>query len=241
MNRTCLAAAVAATLMFAAPARAQWAVFDATNFAQNLLTAAHTLQQIDNQVMQLQNEAQMLINQARNLKSLNYNSLSQILNLLNTTDRLLQQAQGLTFNLAQTNTGFARYYPQSYLGASSSQMAADAQVRWGYSLSGLQTSMQLQSQAVQNQAADESTLSGLVGQSQSAVGALQAQQATNQLIALQARLSMQEQQLRIAQDRATALEQSRAVAAQAQSVQVRQQFVGGGPQYTPQSVNFYGP
>lgn len=234
-------AAVAASVLLSLPARAQWAVFDAGNFSQNVLTAMRTLQQIDNQVMQLQNQAQMLINQARNLKSLNYNSLSQILNLLNTTDRLLQQAQGLTFGMAQTNTGFTRYYPQSYLGASSSQMAADSQVRWGYSLSGLQTSMQMQSQAVQNQATDESTLSGLVGQSQSAAGSLQAQQATNQLIALQARLAMQEQHLHIAQDRATALEQARAVAAQAQSLQVRQQFVGGGPQYTPQSVNFYGP
>jgi len=52
-------------------------VFDAPNFSQSLLTAAHTLQQIDNQVMQLQNEAQMLINQSRNLKGLNFNSLSQ--------------------------------------------------------------------------------------------------------------------------------------------------------------------
>jgi P-type conjugative transfer protein TrbJ len=62
--------------------------------------------------------------------------------------------------------------------------------------------MQLQAQATQNAAADEATLSSLVSQSQSAAGALQASQATNQLLSLIARELMQEQQLRLTQDRA---------------------------------------
>ena len=45
-------------------------VYDPTNHAENLLTAARTLEQINNQIAQLQNEAQMLINQARNLERL---------------------------------------------------------------------------------------------------------------------------------------------------------------------------
>ena len=42
------------------PAQAQWAVFDAANYAQNLLEAARALQQINNQIQQLQNEATMM-------------------------------------------------------------------------------------------------------------------------------------------------------------------------------------
>ena len=43
------------------PAHAQMLVFDPSNYSQNLLTAARSLQQIQNQIKSLQNEAQMLI------------------------------------------------------------------------------------------------------------------------------------------------------------------------------------
>jgi hypothetical protein len=46
-------------------AHAQITVFDPSNYSQNMLTAARTLQQINNQIQSLQNEAQMLLNQAR--------------------------------------------------------------------------------------------------------------------------------------------------------------------------------
>ena len=72
------------------------------------------------------------------------------------------------------------------------------------------------------------------------VGILQAAQATNQLLALQSRQSIQEQQLRLTQDRGAALEQARAVVAEARSREVRRRFVGIGTQYTPQPINFYG-
>ena len=77
--RAALAAGVAAlTLATAsAPARAQWIVFDPTNYAQNVLTAARELQQVNNEIQGLENQATMLINQARNLASLPYSSLDQ--------------------------------------------------------------------------------------------------------------------------------------------------------------------
>lgn len=48
------------------PAFAQIAVYDPSNFSQNVLTAARALQQVNNQVRSLQNEATMLLNQAKN-------------------------------------------------------------------------------------------------------------------------------------------------------------------------------
>ena len=130
---------------------AQWAVFDAANFSQNLLTAARELQQIDNQIQQLQNQAQMLTNQGRNLKSLNVNTLSQLLTTLASTNRLIAQAQGLTFNVAQSQATFARLYPSSYgASVSNSQMLQDAQTRWQTSVTALQTATQVQSQSAQN-------------------------------------------------------------------------------------------
>src|SRR3546814_6251044 len=42
-------------------------VFDPSNYGQNILTAARTLEQINNQIRMLQNQAQSLINQALRL------------------------------------------------------------------------------------------------------------------------------------------------------------------------------
>lgn len=241
MKKIGLAAAAVVFLTCSPASFAQWAVFDAANFSQNLLTAARELQQIDNQVQQLQNEAQMLVNQGRNLKSLNYNSLSQLLNTLATTNQLIAQAQGLTFNVAQSQATFNRLYPSSYgAGTSHAQMVEDAQTRWQTSVQALQTATQMQSQAAQNLLSDQSVVSNLVTRSQGAVGALQASQATNQLLALIARQAIQAQQLTVSQDRATALDEARAAADEAQAEQERSRFIGSGPQYTPQPVNFYG-
>ena len=80
MNRLRLAVAISAmTLAVVAgerPGAAQLVVFDPNNYAQNVLTAARALQQINNQIVSLQNQAQMLINQAKNLATLPFSSFS---------------------------------------------------------------------------------------------------------------------------------------------------------------------
>jgi P-type conjugative transfer protein TrbJ len=237
-----LVAIAAASLMALAPAvHAQWVVVDPTNLIQNILTAANTLEQINNQVQQLQNEAQMLSNQARNLTSLDFSALSELKSTLSATQQLIQQAQGLAFNVSQTEGEFKRLYPESYTAAvTGTQMALDARSRWTSSLEALRTAAKVQSQAMQNFAVDERTLTELVNRSQSAAGALQAAQATNQLLALQSRQAMQAQQLQITQDRAAALEQARQVAVQERAREVRRRFQGTGTPYTPQAVSFYG-
>jgi len=92
-------------------------------------------------------------------------------------------------------------------------------------------------------AQDESALSNLVNQSQSAEGALQAMQATNQLLALQAKQSIQGQQLQMTQDRAASLDASLELARQAaapeRAREVRRRFPGTGTPYTSHRVEFY--
>jgi P-type conjugative transfer protein TrbJ len=240
--RQSLIAAAAASLIALAPSvHAQWVVIDPTNLAQNLMTAANTLEQINNQIKQLQNQAQSLMNEAKNLTSLDFSALSELKSALSATNQLIQQAQGLAFSVQQMETQFQQLYPESFNATvSSAQMVLDARKRWTHSLDALRTATKVQSQAVQNFASDESTLTDLVNRSQSAVGALQATQATNQLLALQARQSIQTQQLQITQDRATALEQARQVAVQERAREVRRRFTGIGTPYTPYTVNFYG-
>ena len=241
MKKTLLAASAAGLIALAPAAQAQWVVIDPTNLVQNTLTAARTLEQINNQIKQLQNEAQMLINDARNLAGLDFSVLAELRAALSATNQLIRQGQGLAFNVSQMESEFKRLYPQAYSASiSGSQMATDARQRWQNSLEALRTATQVQSQAVQNFASDERTLTDLVNRSQSAVGALQAMQATNQLLALQSRQAMQGQQLQITQDRAVALEQARQVAVQERAREVRRRFMGTGTPYTPYTVNFYG-
>ena len=192
MKKTMLTVATAALMNALPAAHAQWVVIDPTNLAQNLMTAANTLEQINNQIKQLQNQAQSLTNQAKNLTGLDFSALNELRAALSATNRLIQQAQGLAFNVQQMETQFQQLYPESFSATvSSGQMVLDARRRWTNSLEALRTATQVQSQAVQNFAADEQALTDLVNRSQSAVGALQTMQATNQLLALQSRQAIQ--------------------------------------------------
>jgi len=234
-----LSVALSAALLIAQPASAI-TVFDPSNFVQNTLTAVRTLEQINNQIQQLQNEAQMLMNQARNLAKLDFNIVNQLRSTLATSERLIAEAQGLAYDVANMDREFARLYPDQYdASISGERMAQDARERWKHTLDGLHTAMRMQAQVSNNLAQDESALSDLVSQSQSAEGALQAMQATNQLLALQAKQSIQAQQLQITQDRAASLELARQAAATERAREVRRRFLGTGTPYTPHRVDFY--
>src|SRR3546814_18845522 len=112
-------------------ARAQVAVFDPANFQQNLLTAARTLEQINNQVRSLQNETQMLVNQGRNLTELDFSALQELRAAPADSRRLLEDAKGLSFDVEQARRGYARLYPDGYgAGTRSAAMDSDAQAPW---------------------------------------------------------------------------------------------------------------
>ena len=236
-----LTLAVAALIAVMPAAHAQWVVVDPTNLVQNTLTAVRTLEQINNQIQQLQNQAQSLINQGRNLANLPFNVVNRLRSTLASTQQLISQAQGLAFQVQSMDQQFAQLYPQQYAATvSGNQMYQDAHQRWQNTLSGLQTAMQMQAQVSQNVTDDQGVLTDLVGQSQSATGALQAMQATNQLLALQAKQSIQAQQLQLTQGRAVSLELARQAAAAERGRAVTQRFLGTGTAYTPHPINFYG-
>lgn len=228
------------TLLVPTSARAQYTVIDPANLVENITSVSYALEQINNQIQQLENDAQMLRNEGRQLTSLDYNALTQLRVTLATTSRLLQEAQGIGFTVSGTDATFNRLYPNTYSAAiSGEKMQTDALERWQNARNATHTAMRLQAQAAQNMTDDEQALAQLVEQSQSAVGQLQAAQATNQLLALQSRQAMQDQQLRLTQDRAVSLEQARALEAAEHSREVRRRFLGEGTRYSPLPVSFY--
>ena len=99
------------------PASAQLVVFDPNNYAQNVLTAARALQQINNQIVSLQNQAQMLINQAKNLATLPFSSLLQLEQSIQRTQQLLAQAQRKRASGCHTPPIIAQTFEDSNLAA----------------------------------------------------------------------------------------------------------------------------
>lgn len=219
--------------LHAGPAYAQWEVFDPTNYSQNVLTAARELEQINNQILSLQNEAVMLQNEAKNLQNLNYSSLGQMNSTLTRIGSLMNQADGLSFNLTQLESQWQQQYPASYgASVSTNAMAIAAQGRRQNAMDAFHQSMQVQSQIVANVQGDQSLLDDLVNQSQGAVGALQVQQAANQLIALSAKQQMQIQTMMAAQYRAQAQDAARKAQSEAAAQAMTTQFLGSNTAYS---------
>jgi P-type conjugative transfer protein TrbJ len=228
----CLAAAVNPSLAVA-PARAQWVVFDPTNYAQNVLTAARALEQINNQIKSLQNEATMLENMAKNLQRLDFSSLGQMTNALGQIDGLMQKADGLSFDLTSLDTQWRVQYPASYdATVATSDLARAAHQRWQDAMSAFHQTMRVQSQIVENVRGDEQLLNDLVSQSQGAVGSLQAQQAMSQLVAFSAKQQMQIQNLMAAHYRAQAQDLARKAQAEETARQTTIRFLGNGKAYS---------
>jgi P-type conjugative transfer protein TrbJ len=228
--------ALLATSAITPAAQAQWTVFDPQNYAQNLLQAARALQQINNQIQALQNQASMLQNMATNLNPLkDVSQLSGMVTSLTQITSLMNQAQGIAFNVNSTMAAWSRAYPTSYpAGTGSATLTADAQQRWQNSMSAFQDTLKVQSQVVQNVQADTATLTSLTTASQNATGNLAVSQATNQLIALSTKQQLQIQSLMAAQYRATALDQARNAEAEQDGQTQFQTFLGGNTAYNPQ-------
>jgi type IV secretion system protein TrbJ len=238
VRRFCYIAAIAVALTSTSPASAQTIVYDPNNYAQNLLTAARALQQINNQITALQNQAQMLMNQGRNLANLPTSTLQQFQSNLQRTQTLLSQAQNITFDVNKIQQAFSGTYGIQPANASNAALMAAAQTRWQTSLGAFQDSLKIQAGVVGNIGTNNTTMSSLVTSSQSASGALQAAQAGNQLLALHSQQLSDLVAVLSAKSRADALEQARSVTTEAQG-QAQYQLFSTRSGYVPGNVTMF--
>jgi type IV secretion system protein TrbJ len=197
---------VTVTALAPAPAYAQFGgiVYDPSNYSQNILTAARTLEQINNQIRQLQNQATSLINEARNLQSLPLTMLAPLQQQIQQTQQLLARAQGIAYDVQQIEREFGRQYKD-------------------IDLTGSQRAM----------------VQGLVTASQSATGALQAAQAGNQLLALQAQQLADLTATVASLGRAQSLDAANAAAAKAQAREQLRRFLAPGRGYVPTTAQMF--
>ncbi|WP_292532906.1 P-type conjugative transfer protein TrbJ [Methylocystis sp.] len=234
-----LALALALSLAPLGATRAQFMVFDPSNYTQNIMTAANTLQQINNQISSLQNEARMLMNQARNLASLPYSSLQSVQQSIAQTQQLLHQAQRIAYDVQQIDQAFSTHYGAANASASSASLIDGARQRWQNSLAGFQDALRVQAGIVQGVETARSEASALISSSQSAVGALQASQAGNQLLALQSKQLADVTALLASQGRAQSLEMARSAQAQEQAREQMRRFIAPGQGYQPGNVSMF--
>ncbi|MBR0725466.1 P-type conjugative transfer protein TrbJ [Bradyrhizobium manausense] len=232
------AGTVALMLGIAVPARAL-IVFDPNNYVQNVLTAARELQQINNQITSLQNEAQMLINQAKNLASLPYSSLQQLQSSIQRTQQLLAQAQRIAYDVQQIDHAFSTNYTPATSSQSDQLLIANAQSRWQNSYTATQDALRVQAGIVGNLDTNRVQTSALVSSSQGAIGALQATQAGNQLLALNAQQLADLTAVVTAQGRAQSLEAAQHAAAQDQGREQLRRFLTPGQGYQSSNVQMF--
>lgn len=177
-----IAMGVSALAVAPQPAHAQWVVFDPTNFSQNLLTALRTLQSNLNELQQIENQVTSLQNQARNLASLPQNILQQYQQTFQQFQQQVAQTEGLMKNLTNIRTQFQQQYPnyantnpdfKSLSTIIDTWNATDRQNTQDALASGAAVLSQMQT--------GQANVASIVASSQSATGALQAAQASNQL------------------------------------------------------------
>ena len=221
------------------PAFAQMTVFDPSNYVQNALSAARALEQVTNQITSLQNEAMTLINQARNLASLPYSALQQLQQSVQRTQQLLGEAQRIAYDVQQIDQAFTSTYGNASPSMSDQQLIAQARQRWQTSVGGLQDALRVQAGVVGNIDTYRAEMAALVSQSQGATGALQAAQAGNQLLALQAQQLSDLAAVLAANGRAQALTEAERAAAVEQGREQRRRFLAPGSGYQPGNARMF--
>jgi P-type conjugative transfer protein TrbJ len=229
---TCLA--VGGTALLPLSPAAAIPVFDATNYAQNVLQAARALEQINHQIASLQNEAAMLQNMARNLERIDFPELEQVTSAMQRIDQLMGEARGIDFHVDQLDQRIRTLFPGAADGAlRRDQRVAQARARLDAAMGGYRRAMSVQAQVVENVREDAGALAELVGRSQSASGALQVGQAANQLLALSIKQQFQLQSLMAAEFQGAAFERSARAQAEQDGRAATRRFLGQGRAYNP--------
>jgi type IV secretion system protein TrbJ len=233
-GRNLIGVAVSAVTIAAATCSAAdgLVVFDPSNYNENVLSAARSLQQINIQIMNLTKQAQMLINSTKNITSSPESIEGQLRRDVDEITQLMSQANGLTFKVGRTAEQFQSAYPIEYSnGTSVDRLEQDRNTRQNNTYDAFNQALLLQSQAIEALNRDSANLAAVMTRSSTAIGALQAQQANNELLGLHVKQSMQTQAVFATQARASILRDAERQSSVAEAVERFKQFIGNGRAY----------
>lgn len=204
-------------------------VYDPANHAENIITAAQSIEQIRNQVEQLSHEIEMLENMARDLERLPDTIADDILARMRRIEDLLRQAEGIGYGVEEVEREYEEIYPETY-GESPPEhdvLVEDARHRWRQSRSAYRDTLVVTAGVVETSRADNDSLNALLSASHDAAGNLQVLQAGNQIEALQTEQLMQIESMMASYYRAEALERARELAEAERGRARTRTFLGG--------------
>ena len=226
-------AAILLSGLMAPPASAQLfgggIVYDPSNHAENILQAARALQQIDNQVRQLTHEIDMIEKIARDLETLPVEVARGIIaDRIRRIEELMREADGIGYGVEAVERDYEDLYPETYgeTPPANVVLVEDARARWQQSRLAHKHTLLMVAETVRDTEQDADALTGLVEESQTAIGNLQALQAGNQIKALSAQQLMQMEALLAAHYRAEALDRARELEEAARGRARLQSFLG---------------
>lgn len=238
MKKLILALAAAslapATIVAVIPAHAM-PVFDQASYSQNLLTAARTLQQIDQQIRQLQNEAQMLSNMDKHLKRVDFPELKKLEENLAKVDALMARADGVDFGIDALDSRMAALFPRDFAAIGRTETVASAKARLDAAMASYRRTLGVQARIAANVKEDAGVLADIAARSNDAEGSLQVSQATNQLLALAAKQQMQLQSMMAANVEAEMLDRARAAQSEAEGRERTRRFLGTAKASAPKN------
>ncbi len=233
-RRQLLGAGLALVIGLAPTASHALTVFDPLNYEQNLLSAIRALDTVENQIRQLQNQAQALARMDRNLLPQSGSIGPQLQTTLSSLRAQVAQGEALALTVRETDAAYQRLFPTAFSEAlTGNEAIGAAKSRWDEAYASFKRAALLQGHVTESVGNDGRLLDEILGRSQSAVGALQASQAGNELAALGVKQTLQLQTLIAAQYRAETTERARSIVAQEEARQRFQRFLGDGRAYTP--------
>lgn len=187
--------AIGAATLAASPAQAQRIVYDPTNYAQNMLSAARALEQIRNQIQQIEQAAAMLRQNPLQLSP----ELSQSI-----TDAraLFETAQGIAFDARSVGEDLRTLYPETWEDFDLDSVLGQSDVWMRESRQSLERAMEAEARAARSIESTRGRIDRALQSSSGSEGQTGAIQASNQLLGIQASQLAEIHVLLIAQGRA---------------------------------------
>jgi P-type conjugative transfer protein TrbJ len=163
-------------------------VYDVSNLAQNLLTAQRSLEQINNQL--------------KMLESLDFDSSGDVANILNETNSVLNQVEGIAYSVGQISEEYANAYPEDMNGMSYEDLGSLKDSILQQTRSAQEHAMELQASVAGSIPQTRMTVDEIVSRSNAAPGTTAAVQANTQMLATLSAQMSQMQALLMSQTRA---------------------------------------
>jgi P-type conjugative transfer protein TrbJ len=195
-------------------ARAYQIVYDPTNYAQNVLTAARALEEIHNQIQQIEQQAKMLSKNPLQLSPELAKSISD-------AQALFKQAQGIAFDVEKVSADLKALYPETWDDFKLKDALAQSDAWLEQDRASIDNSMKVEAQAIAAIEKTQGSIDRALSASLDAEGQTGAVQAGNQLLGIQASQLAQIQALLASQSRELTMQRAEAAAKEARAKEIQ--------------------